>query len=239
MQGSIFPQIIERLINQRRRILLNLSDDRSIARSEEAPAKRDVGLRVEKHVHVREQFPVVLRSAPRQTAAKRMASHAGRSHRFNRDRLVKNAVLCHIHDRPGFFRGKTVIGAEIFENRTGFGRGYLQTVQAHHPFDGFFPAFRCGALPGDARKVSLVIPGVAGSALCDDQRIGDRDAFFRFLFRSWTSRRLIGGLLALPRHHCEQSRKRDQECCLCHRPLLRPFNSFTILRHQKVKRVPS
>ena len=64
VQGSIFGQIIEGLIHQRGRILLNLSDHRGVARSEKPTAEGDVGLRIEKHVHVGQQFPVFLRAAP-------------------------------------------------------------------------------------------------------------------------------------------------------------------------------
>ena len=116
-----------------------------------------VGLREEGDVHVGEQLPVFFGAPPGQRLAKRMTVVACGAKRFVRDDLVLNAVFRNVHQGLRLFGSQPVIGGQIFQDRTRFRGLERGAVEPHHPFDCLFPSLGCGAFPGDAREVALVV----------------------------------------------------------------------------------
>ncbi len=116
-----------------------------------------------------------------------------------------------VHHRLGFFRSKAVIRAQAFDDGAGFLRRQFQAVQANHPLDGLLPAFGRGTLPGNPRHVAFFVALMAAAALGDNQRIGNRNAFFHHRLRICRSAATAAtAALRLEEHRKSQKKECEQ-----------------------------
>ena len=110
-----------------------------------------------------------------------MTSSASAPHRVVRNiGLIDNAMFRQIHHRLRFFRRKPMVRAQIFNYRPRIFRADRQAIQPHHPFQRFRPAFRRGALPGNARQIPLLVLRVACPALRNHKGVRYRNTLFHF-----------------------------------------------------------
>ncbi len=118
-------------------------------------------------MHILEILPVRFGTPPGHAPAECVACGAGAPNDVvGNDRFViQHSVLGHVHDGLGLFRRKSVVCAEVFDDRARIGGGDGQAVETHHALDCFLPALGSRALPRDAREISFVVFRVAGAAL--------------------------------------------------------------------------
>src|SRR5271165_4921773 len=85
--------------------------------------ERLVSLRIKGDMKIREIFPILRRTPPRERPGHRMAVGARALHAVVGDvGLVLNSMLGVIHDRLRLFGRQAVIGREVFENGSGLVR---------------------------------------------------------------------------------------------------------------------
>ena len=196
MQRSGLAQIRERDVHRQRRARVRVVLPFIESAGVDPQPERLVGLRIKRDVQIGEIFPILGRAAPGKRPRHGMAVRASAAHVVVGDvGLILNPMLGVIHDRLRLFGRQAVIGGQIFQDRARFIRRQADAAQTHHALDGFFPAFRRGALPGDAQHVALFVFGVASPALGDYQLTGDRNALFGRRFSRLCGRgslRLLG-----------------------------------------------
>ena len=114
----------------------------------------------------RELLPIVRSPAPRKYARQGVAFGASVQERFIcGGTFVMNAALRFVHNGLAFLWCQSVSVTEVFHNVTGVILRYGNASGAQHSLQNDLPAFRRGALVGDALHHAMVIHCMAGAAL--------------------------------------------------------------------------
>jgi hypothetical protein len=119
-------------------------------------------------VGIDEELPVLGTTAPRQRFGQRVTGNARARDCFAGHMLVDHSVFRKIFDRPSLFRSKSLLVTKIMKNLPRTSRLEHDAVQADHALDGFLPAFRSGANPGNSGHVAFGIRSVAAAAFAYD-----------------------------------------------------------------------
>ena len=132
----------------------------------------------ESNVGIDEELPVFGTTAPRERLGQGVAGNAGARDGLAGHALVNHAMFGKILDRLSLFRRESLLITKVAKNFAGIVGLEGDALKTNHALDGFFPAFRSRASPGDAGHVAFGIRSMACAAFAYDQRIFDREAVF-------------------------------------------------------------